>query len=80
MAAQRTPPPGLPELQGGYSQLRVGREEAEKLAGEDTPPHPDAALIAAFPGSAPRAGAGAGGEEGLSASKTPLLHLNPLAW
>jgi hypothetical protein len=79
LAAHRTPPPGLPELLAGdYSMRRFG-EEGWKLAGEATPPHPSSAsggFISAYPAG----GVPYGGTEAVSsASKTPLLHLNPLA-
>lgn len=70
--------------QGDYSIRRIGagaQEEGQRLAGEATPQ--PSGLIAAFLGSAARApgsAAGAGGAgEGLSAAKTPVLHVNPLA-
>lgn len=69
-------------LQGDYSIRRFGAEaQEERLAGEATPQ--PSGLIAAFLGSAARApgSAAAAGDasEGLSAAKTPVLHVNPLA-
>ncbi|KAL4431049.1 hypothetical protein ABPG75_006305 [Micractinium tetrahymenae] len=88
LAAQKTPPPGLAELQGDYSirRMSAAEDEGRKLAAEPTP-LPDGSgsspgLIAAFLGSASRgaaAGAADGNEGSLSAAKTPLLHVNPLA-
>ena len=55
--------------------------EAQQLAGEATP-QPQG-LISTFPSSGARmpgsGAAAAGGSERLSAAKTPVLHLNPLA-
>jgi hypothetical protein len=56
-------------------------DEGKQLAGEATPPA--GGLIVAFlPSSGGRRASGAGqlaGEESLSAAKTPLLQVNPLA-
>jgi len=70
-------------LQGQYTLRRLSaaaEDESQGLASEATP---QPSLIGAFlPGSAARS-AGAGGspaaQDGLSAAKTPLLHINPLA-
>ena len=71
-------------MQGDYSIRRMAaaaEEEGKRLAGEATPPA--GGLIAAFlPASGDRRATGTGqlaGEESLSAAKTPLLHVNPLA-
>lgn len=70
-----------PLPQGDYSIRRLD-EEGRRLAAEATPAA-GSGFIAAFPpGSmrgAPNPLAQGGGEEGLSAAKTPLLHVNPLA-
>ena len=82
LSAQKTPVPGLHlGLRGDYSIRSLG-DEARKLAAEATPsPRPHSGrLIAAFHASAPRTGQPEGAEEGLSAAKTPLSFLNPLAY
>lgn len=74
--------------QGDYSirHMSFADDEGRKLAAEPTP-LPDGlgsspGLIAAFLGSASRAtvaAAAANTQGGLTAAKTPLLHVNPLA-
>lgn len=76
------PLPAAPTAQqGDYSIRRISaaaEAEVQQLASEATP-QPQS-LIAAYPSSGTRsAAATAGGGEGLSAAKTPVLHLNPLA-
>ena len=68
--------------QGDYSIRRISaaaEAEVQQLASEATP-QPQS-LIAAYPSARlpGSAAAAAGGGEGLSAAKTPVLHLNPLA-
>lgn len=75
-------------MQGDYSirRMSVAEDEGRKLAAEPTPvPNGSGSspgLIAAFLGSASRGAAAATADStpgSLSAAKTPLLHVNPLA-
>eukprot|EP00887_Chlorella_sp_A99_P005659 scaffold1.g5659.t1 len=90
--AERTPPPGFPELQGDYSIRRLSTavdEEAAKMAAAATPDPADLRIGAAYPpgsanGDARRGSGGGGAEAGglegedLGLRKTPVLAVGSL--